>query len=448
MSLEMKAKTWKSKSDDVHFFKSKRFRNFYICRTKNLIACKMQKSIIILAGGGPAPGINTVIATVAKVFIKDGFRVIGLNGGYKALFAENPNIVEIDFKLADRIHKEGGSAIQMSRHKPKDSEFNTRIFIENDVKLLVTIGGDDTASTANRISKFLAENDIHIQNIHVPKTIDNDLPLPEGSPTFGYHSAKSEGVRIATTIYEDARTSGNWFIVSAMGREAGHLAFGIGAACHYPLIVIPEMFNKTRVSLDKIIRLIISSILKRKILGINYGVVIVSEGVFHHMGDEEIESSGIVFTYDEHGHPELGNLSKAHIFNVLVQQKLKEIGLSVKSRPVEIGYEIRCVPPVAFDLVYCALLGMGVKKLFDQGISGAMVTSNQRGDIQPLFLKDVEDKDGKIPPRLVNIESERFKMVYEDNQQYVVEEDYESVSSYVKNPEDFDFHKILNWTAR
>lgn len=408
----------------------------------------MQKSIVILAGGGPAPGINTVIATVAKVFIKDGFRVIGLNGGYKALFDKVPNIVEIDFQLADRIHKEGGSALQMSRHKPKDDEFNTDIFIKNNVKLLVTIGGDDTASTANRISKFLSEHNVHIQNIHVPKTIDNDLPLPEGNPTFGYHSAKSEGVRIATTIYEDARTSGNWFIVSAMGREAGHLAFGIGAACHYPLIIIPEMFNQTKVSLDKIIRLIISSILKRKILGINYGVVIVSEGVFHSMGDEEIESSGIVFTYDEHGHPELGNLSKAHIFNVLLQQKLKELRLSIKSRPVEIGYEIRCVPPVAFDLVYCALLGMGVKKLYDQGVSGAMVTSNQRGDILPLFLKDVEDEDGKIMPRLVNIESERFKMVYEDNQQYIVHADYDTALKYVSNPENFDFHKILNWTNK
>lgn len=407
----------------------------------------MQKSIIILAGGGPAPGINTVIATVAKVFIKDGFRIIGLNGGYKALFDENPNIIDIDFELADRIHKQGGSAIQMSRHKPKDKEFNTKIFIENNVKLLVTIGGDDTASTANRISKFLAEKDVFIQNIHVPKTIDNDLPLPEGNPTFGYHSAKSEGVRIATTIYEDARTSGNWFIVSAMGREAGHLAFGIGAACHYPLIIIPEMFNHTKVSLDKIINLIISSIIKRKILGINYGVVIVSEGVFHSMGDEEIESSGIVFTYDEHGHPELGNLSKAHIFNVLLQQKLKEINLPIKSRPVEIGYEIRCVPPVAFDLVYCALLGMGVKKLFDAKVSGAMVTSDQRGDIHPLFLKDVEDEKGKITPRLVNIESERFKMVYEDNQQYLIEADYDAALKYVKKPEDYDFHKILNWSG-
>ncbi|OYT16585.1 MAG: 6-phosphofructokinase [Bacteroidetes bacterium 4572_77] len=405
----------------------------------------MQRTIVLLAGGGPAPGINTVIATVAKVFLKDGYKVIGLNGGYKALFAEAPDILNIDFELADRIHKEGGSAIQMSRYKPKDSEFKVDLFIKYNVKLLITIGGDDTASTANRIAKFLKEKKIKLQNIHVPKTIDNDLPLEEGTPTFGYHSAKSEGVRIATTIYEDARTSGNWFIVSAMGREAGHLAFGIGAACHYPMIIIPEMFNNSEVTLDKIIRLIISSILKRKLLGINYGVVIVSEGVFHTMDDFEIEKSGIIFTYDEHGHPELGNLSKAHIFNVLLQKKLKELKIDVKSRPVEIGYEIRCVQPVAYDLVYCANLGMGIKKLFDQGISGAMVTSDHRGDIHPLYLKDVEDENGKIKPRLVNIDSEKFKMVYQDNQQYIVEDDYDTASYYVDKPENYDFFKILNW---
>ena len=69
--------------------------------------------------------------------------------------------------------------------------------------------------------------------------------------------------------------------------------------------------------------MIISSIIKRKILGISYGVAIISEGVFHFMTDEEIESTDINFTYDDHGHPELGNVSKAHIFNLLLQRKLK-----------------------------------------------------------------------------------------------------------------------------
>jgi 6-phosphofructokinase 1 len=333
----------------------------------------------------------------------------------------------------------------MSRHKPKNEEFNPDFFVNNNVKLLVTIGGDDTASTANRISKYLADNNVSIQNIHVPKTIDNDLPLPEGSPTFGYESAKEAGVRIAATIYEDARTSGNWFVVSAMGREAGHLAFGIGAACHYPMIVIPEMFDKSRPSFDKITNLVISSIIKRKILGINYGAAIISEGVFHFMTNTEIEATGINFTYDDHGHPELGNVSKAHIFNMLVQRKLKELNIGVKSRPVELGYELRCVVPTAFDLFYCSLLGIGVKKIFDEGATGCMVTADPKGDVSPLYLKDVEDENGKVKPRLVDINCQKSQLVLRNNMHFIHETDYEAAKQYVNNPEDYDALKILNW---
>ncbi|MCF8235981.1 MAG: 6-phosphofructokinase [Bacteroidales bacterium] len=407
---------------------------------------KNKGSIAILAGGGPAPGINTVIGTIAKVFLKDGYRVIGLHGGFESLFAGKPQTVDFDYPYAEDIYKRGGSALRMSRYKPKDGEFNTSFFEKNDIRLLVTIGGDDTASTANRISKYLSEQNIEIQNLHVPKTIDNDLPLPEGQPTFGYQSAKDEGVRIAQTVYEDARTSGNWFIVSAMGREAGHLAFGIGAACHYPMIIIPEMFNKTEVSFDKIINLVISAILKRKILGLNYGVAVISEGVFHFMSEGEIKSSNINFTFDEHGHPELGNVSKAHIFNILLQRKLKELEINIKSRPVELGYEIRCVKPIAFDLLYCSLLGYGVKKLFDQNVSGAMVTSDPKGDVKPLYLKDLTDHKGKIKPRLVNMSSQKSKMVFEDGLQFITEKDYKAVKEFFDlDPKEFDFKKILNW---
>lgn len=405
----------------------------------------MKDSILILAGGGPAPGINTVISSVAKVFLRDGYRVIGLHDGYKNLFTQNPSTLDIDFEMADRVYNMGGSALRMSRYKPADLEFKTDFFKANNVKLLVTIGGDDTASTANRISKFLTEKKFPIQNIHVPKTIDNDLPIPEGQPTFGYQSAKQEGVRIGRTIYEDARSSGNWFVVSAMGREAGHLAFGIGAACHYPMIVIPELFNKTNITLDKITRLIISSIVKRAILGIPYGVAIVSEGVFHFMGDAEIEASGIQFTYDEHGHPELGTVSKAHIYNMLLQIKLKQLGLNIKSRPVEMGYELRCIPPTAFDLLYCSLLGIGVKKLFNEGLTGCMVTSDPTGDIAPLFLRDVEDKFGKVKTRMVTMDCQKSRMVFDDSLHYITEKDYDEAAKYLKNPEEYDFRKILEW---
>jgi len=405
----------------------------------------MKESIAILCGGGPAPGINAVISSVARVFLNSGYRVIGINGGYKGLLAENQKVEEIDYHFADRIHNVGGSALQMSRYKPKAEEFSTKFFVDNNVKLLVTIGGDDTASTANRLSQFLKNNNVKLQNIHVPKTIDNDLPLPEGISTFGYQSAKNEGVKIANTVYEDARTSGNWFIISAMGREAGHLAFGIGSSVRFPMIIIPEMFNKTKITINKIIRLIVSAIIKRKILGIDYGAAIISEGVFHFMTDKEIADTGINFEYDSHGHPELGVVSKAHIFNLLLTKHLRELGVDTKSRPVELGYELRCIMPIAYDLMYCSLLGMGTKRLFDSGYTGCMVTADSMGNISPLFLKDVEDEQGKVKPRLVNIESERSKLVFEDGLQYINPGDYAEAKKYISNPEYYDFRNILEW---
>jgi 6-phosphofructokinase len=404
----------------------------------------MKKSIAIICGGGPAPGINTVISTVAKTFMKDGYEVIGVHHGYQGLLSDNPEVKIFDFHHADRIFSRGGSTLIMSRFKPKDSDFKADFFKKNNVKLLVTIGGDDTASTANRLTKYLKSQELSVAHIHVPKTIDNDLPLPDRNPTFGFHTAKDEGVRIGNTVYEDARTSENWFVMSAMGRSAGHLAFGIASACHFQMMIIPEMFDKTNITFEKIINMVISSIVKCKIMGVEYGVALISEGVFHFMEEKEILDSGIKFTFDEHGHPELGNVSKSHIFNYLLQVKLKEIGLSIKSRPVEIGYELRCCNPIAFDLTLCTLLGIGVKKLFDQGITGCIVSANSRGDITPLYLKDFEDENGKIQPRLVDINSDMAQL-FINNLFYLKEKDYENAKKYVSNPEAYDFKKILNW---
>ncbi len=410
----------------------------------------MKQSIVILTGGGPAPGMNTVVGSIAKTFIQNDYRVLGLHGGYKGLFSPDPNYCELDFVTADWIFNRGGSYLMMSRYKPTNEDFevnfNLDFFKNNNIKLLVTVGGDDTASTANRIAKFLEAKNYPIANIHVPKTIDNDLPLPQNIPTFGYHSAKGEGTHIAATVYEDARTSGNWFVVSAMGRSAGHLALGIGATCHYPMIVIPEMFNKTKITAEKIVNMAISAIIKRKIMGVSYGAIMISEGVFHELSLEELLDFGVKFTYDEHGHPELGKVSKAQLFNEMLENKLSALKIKVKSRPVEIGYEVRCVTPIAYDLMYCSQLGMGVYKLFTEGITGCMVYVDLNGNVKSLFLKDMQDPEtGKIPPRGVNIHTDKVQQIFDNLMHYITPDDYEAAKQYVANPEDYDFKKILNW---
>ena len=411
----------------------------------------MKDAVIILCGGGPAPGMNSVSMSVAKTFITKGFRVIGLHGGYSGLFSKNARTEDLTFAIADRYFNRGGSYLEMSRFKPTDADFennfNLDLFKDNNIKLLVTIGGDDTASTANRISKFLAAKGYPIANIHCPKTIDNDLPLPANAPTFGYNSAKNEGAHLARTVYEDARTSGNWLVISAMGRTCGSLALGIGEATHCPMTIIPEMFNKTEICLDKVVKLSISAILKRKVLGINYGTIVAAEGLFHEFKAEEMEAAGVRFSYDDHGHPELGKVSKAVLFNDLLEAEFKKIGLKVKSRPVEIGYDVRCQDPVAYDLTYCTELAMGVYQLYSEGKTGCMVYVDAYGNVSPLYLADLQDpKTGKIPPRVVDINAGTAQNYYKYIAHYVTEADYEAVKALgIENPEAFDFNKILNW---
>ena len=412
----------------------------------------MKDAVIILCGGGPAPGMNSVSMSVAKTFLSKGYRVIGLHGGYSGLFSKNARTEDLTFFIADRYFNRGGSYLEMSRFKPTDKDFeenfNLDLFKDNNIKLLVTIGGDDTASTANRISKFLAAKGYPIANIHCPKTIDNDLPLPANAPTFGYNSAKDEGAHLARTVYEDARTSGNWLIISAMGRTCGSLALGIGEATHCPMTIIPEMFDKTQINLDKVVKLAISAILKRKIMGVNYGTIIAAEGVFHDEGIiDGLVNSGLNITYDDHGHPELGKISKAGLFNDLLEIEFKKLGLKVKSRPVEIGYDVRCQDPIAYDVTYCTELAMGAYQLFSEGKTGCMVYVDSYGNVSPLYLADLQDPNtGKIPPRVVDINSGTAQNYYNYIAHYVTEADYDAVRALgIENPEAYDFRKILEW---
>ena len=130
-------------------------------------------------------------------------------------------------------------------------------------------------------------------------------------------------------------------------------------------------------------------------------------------------------------------------FNVLVQEKLKTLELEIKSRPVELGYELRCCRPIGFDLTLCTLLGMGVKKLFDEGKTGCIVTANSRGDISPMFLSEFQDQNGKIPPRLVDMDSQIAKLCFK-NLHFISREDYEAARNYVTTPEQYDYQKIIN----
>ena len=409
------------------------------------------KRIGMLTSGGDCQSLNATMRGVVKGLnvLEGTVEIYGFIDGYKGLIYGNyKRLTSKDFS---GILTTGGTILGTSRQPfklmrtPDENGLDKVEAMKStyrylDLDCLVVLGGNGSQKTAN----LLREEGLNI--VSLPKTIDNDLPLPENIPTFGYQSAKAAGSTIATTIYEDARTSGNWFVVAAMGRSAGHLALGIAATAHYPMIVIPEMFNKTEITAQKILNLAISAIIKRKIMGIKYGAIMISEGVFHDMSKEELEKTGVHFSYDDHGHPELGKISKAQMFNDMLEKATTELGLGVKSRPVEIGYDVRCVTPIAYDLMYCSQLGMGVYKLFEEGITGCMVYMDIDNNIKPLFLEDLQDPaTGKIPPRRVNIKTDKIQQVFKYIMNYITPADYEAAKQYVPNPEEYDFKKILNW---
>ena len=180
---------------------------------------------------------------------------------------------------------------------------------------------------------------------------------------------------------------------------------------------------------------------------VTLGTIVAAEGLFHEFKAEEMEAAGVHFTYDDHGHPELGKVSKAVLFNDLLEAEFKKIGLKVKSRPVEIGYDVRCQDPVAYDLTYCTELAMGVYQLYSEGKTGCMVYVDSYGNVSPLYLADLQDpKTGKIPPRVVDINAGTAQNYYKYIAHYVTEADYEAVRALgIETPEAYDFNKILNW---
>src|SRR5204863_2189815 len=143
------------------------------------------------------------------------------------------------------------------------------------IDALVTIGGDETAYSAQKVAEAA---DGSIKVAHVPKTIDNDLPLPRGVSMFGFQTARHVGVELVNNLMTDAITTKRWFFVVAMGRSAGHLALGIGKAAGATVTIIAEEFPKdVPIALDRLVDILETSILKRITHGRPFGVAVVSE---------------------------------------------------------------------------------------------------------------------------------------------------------------------------
>ncbi|MDH5642139.1 MAG: diphosphate--fructose-6-phosphate 1-phosphotransferase [Nitrospira sp.] len=367
-----------------------------------------ERTIIgILVGGGPAPGINSVISAATIRGILGGCAVVGMLDGFKWLMEGGTGQVRpLSIEEVSRIHFRGGSYLGTSRANPtKHAEHLDNVvsaLSKLGVTQLVTIGGDDTAFSAMKLEARAAGR---IQVVHVPKTIDNDLDLPYGIPTFGFQTARHVGVDLVKNLMVDARTTTRWYLVVTMGRKAGHLALGIGKAVGATLTVIPEEFRERPVRLQRLVDVLIGAMIKRMEQGRGDGVAVLAEGLIEVLDPRDLGGLEHV-ERDAHGHLRLSDVDVGDVLRREVSKQLNALGLSIPLVAKNVGYELRCADPIPYDIEYTRDLGYCAAQYLLDGGTSAMV-SIQDGRFTPIpFAQMVDASTGRTKVRMVDVDSQ------------------------------------------
>jgi 6-phosphofructokinase 1 len=368
-------------------------------------------TLAILVGGGPAPGINGVIASATIEAINSGLNVIGLFDGYRHIaLGDATQFTPLSIEDVSRIHVRGGSILRTSRTNPaKDPATLLRCVEALDtlgVRYLMCIGGDDTTYGATQIA---AATNGRIGVVAVPKTIDNDLPLPDNAPTFGFETARSVGTGIVENLLEDARTTVRWYLCVSMGRTSGSLALGICKAAGATLGIIPEEFERTSASLDTVADTIVGAIVKRRANGHDYGVAVIAEGVGEFLSAADLAALRDV-PRDAFGHVRLAEVPIANVLRESVHTRLEALGIDLTVVAKDIGYELRCAKPVPFDVEYTRTLGYGAVRYLLRGGSGALVALSG-GRVRPLLLDELRDpQTGRVRIRTIDVHTEGYEV--------------------------------------
>ncbi len=362
----------------------------------------------IIVSGGPAPGINSVIASAVIEANNSGYQVWGFKHGFKGASSGNKEeAVLLTTEGVSRIAPTGGSILGTSRcnpfASPHSKEAFSRILRELDIDKLIVIGGEGSAYISYLITMNLPE----ISVVHVPKTIDNDLVLPNNHASFGFETAREIGMELVSTLMVDAKTTDRWYLVEAMGRQAGFLALGIGLAAGATCTIIPEEFSGESVVPEDIAKIIVGSISARLQRKKRYGVVICAEGLLDRLDPvrtEEIKD----WPRDELGRITYSEIELGEILVPHVHRLCAEKGIEVSLKTKNLGYELRCANPIAFDIEYTKFLGHGAVRHILAGHRNIMVTKNHDELGYQLIHRMVAD--GRVVSRYVNLLSDYYKV--------------------------------------
>lgn len=375
------------------------------------------KRVAILFSGGPAPAANAVISCCAHAFNKAGIEVVGIMHGYKHLmeFApgkplqEGRDYVVLDGYRLKRTRNQRGIMIGTARANP-GKHIGSPADLQNAEKTapmktvyealrsigaeaLISIGGDDTLKTANKFKLYqetLSENQLRLPVVHIPKTIDNDYNGIDF--TFGYFTAVDILAGEIRNLIADAEAGDAYFVCETMGRSAGWLAYGAAIAGEASLVLSVEDIEGDLAMDEEATNPKTGKVEKRKVMnfdgvvkkivklmrvreerdGKNFGVIVLAEGLAEFMPAKELEG----IPRDDHGHISVADVDLGKKFAKMVAKEYKaQTGRTRKVTGVQLGYESRCAPPNAFDVMLGSQLGVGgYRAIVEQGLNGVMVS--------------------------------------------------------------------------
>ncbi|MGC1275188.1 MAG: 6-phosphofructokinase [Planctomycetaceae bacterium] len=421
------------------------------------------RRVAILFSGGPAPAANAVICTAADAFLRSGIDVVGVKHGYSGLMQFGPDhpMVEgrdyIHFELLEleQTRTTGGILIGTARANPgksisapehlTDAERTAPLRTVYDalrsleVDALVSIGGDDTLKTANKFALFqehLPAGSKQIRIVHVPKTIDNDYSGIDF--TFGYFTAVETLAAEIRNLVADAASDRSYFLVETMGRSAGWLAYGAAIAGGASLVISVEDIIGQYATIEKIDldgttverrmmnfeavinRLVATMITREREENKPFGVICVAEGLAELLPAAALEG----IPRDAHGHISIAQVNLSRIVAEAVEKAYqKATGRVRRVKPFQLGYESRCAPPHAFDVMLGSQLGLGAfRAIVEKGLTGVMISVVGQLELRYVpFLELVDPQTLVTVVRFIDVSSD-FHQLARSLETHVVED--------------------------
>ena len=391
------------------------------------------KKVAILFSGGPAPAANAVIGSAAACFQQAGVEVYGMKHGYTYLadykdgdvLKEGEAYIRLDKENLEGLRTEQGICIGTARVNPgkhlkthadlRDPEKTAplmtvyKALCSMGIDALVSIGGDDTLTTAAKFKLFMDDlpaDQKRLKIVHLPKTIDNDY---EGIPfTFGYFTAVEMLAKQIRNLLADSQAAGGGYICQLMGRKAAWLAYGAAVAGEASLVIgLEDMCEawqtkeetidpetgkvitdaegkplmRTVFDMQKVVDHCVDVILAREAMGNESFVAIISEGIAEFLPIAEIRKCISDDEYrslkpDSFGHFPVSQLKySSRLGRLIAEEYKKRTGKPRKMVGLQFGYEVRCNAPTAYDVILGSQIGVGCyRALCEKNISGVMIS--------------------------------------------------------------------------